>query len=370
MTPRSALTVMAVAGGMFVLGYLTGRGAAGAPKPAMSVKEDQPGSLRDSSGLPPTMPQRLPDAADRAKGARHRSAIESLLTDGAPPTPLTPEEIASYVQLNNADAQSLLAAFETSQDIQWLQQAAEAHPDDPRVMFAVINFGDDSIPGDRLDWIGKLSQAAPDNALADYLSAAELLKRGKPDEAIRSLLGAQGKTTFDDYTIHTLQAAEEMHTRAGRSPAEAKATAGIQTRLPHLKELRDLGRGMAMLYGERVAAGNTQSADSIAAAGLNMGRHMSVGSGNRYLLNELVGIATEKIFLDALDPNQEHAFLDRPTAELQQELQKQRDNIKALAGRFNPETMSDADVIAYFDRVKLYGEYETLKWLYNRSTGQ
>lgn len=362
MTPRTLIPGLALAGLVFGLGYWMGSRSSGGSSPAHSTKGGA-GSVSSVSGarLNP-----VPGASERAAGARQNTPLARLLSEGEPPKPLTSEEVEAYVRLNHANAQSLLAAFETDKDMNWLRQAAGKFPDDPRVMFAVVNFGDDTIPGRRQEWLDKLARAAPENALVDYLSASEQLKQKNPEGAIRALLAAQGKTSFDDYTMHTIQSAEEMHARAGRSPAEAKAMAGTQTRLPHLQELRNLGREMAKLYETRRRAGDASTANEIAAAGLNMGRHMSVGAGNRYLLNELVGIATEKVFLDALDPSVEHPFLDRPLAELQRELQKQRDNIKTVAAAVDLEKMSDADVIAYFDRMKLYGEYETLKWFYAR----
>ncbi len=363
MTPRTLIPGLALAGLVFGLGYWMGSRSSDDSSPAPSTKG---GADRVSSASGARL-NPVPGASERAAGARQNTPLGRLLSEGEPPKPLTSEEVAAYVRLNNANAQSLLAAFETDKDINWLRQAAANFPDDPRVMFAVVNFGDASIPGARQEWLDKLARAAPENALIDFLSASERLKQNDPEGAIRALRAAQGKTSFDDYTMHTIQSAEEMHTRAGRSSAEAKAMAGIQTRLPHLQEVRNLGREMAKLFEARWRTGDIATANEIAAAGLNMGRHLSVGTGNRYLINELVGIATEKVFLDALDPSAEHPFLDRPLAELQQELQKQRDNIKTVAAAVDLEKMPDADVIAYFDRMKLYGEYETLKWFYARN---
>ncbi len=368
MTPRALIPAFALAGLVFSLGYWMGGRSVVAPDPERSL----PGAPDNASaafaqrssgaGIRPA-----PGATERVAGARQNTPLGRLLSEGEPAEPLSSEDVAAYVRLNNANAQSLLAAFETDKDMNWLRQAAGEFPDDPRVLFAVVNFGDDSIPGARREWLDRLARAAPENALVDYLSASEQLKQENPEGAIRALLAARGKTSFDDYTMHTIQSAEEMHARAGRAPAEAKAMAGTQTRLPHLQELRNLGREMVKLYETRRQAGDAATANEIAAAGLNMGRHMSVGAGNRYLINELVGIATEKVFLDALDPSAEHPFLDRPLAELQQDLRKQKDNIKTVAASVDLETMSDADVVAYFDRMKLYGEYETLKWFYERN---
>lgn len=371
MNARASILTFVAGAAIFAAGFWLGQSSS-------DVAGHGAGGSPDGDGAPPSVAASIPvvtesatlfpDAKDRVLGARASSLLAKLLVDGTFEEKLTPEQIEAYVNRNNSAAESLLAAFETSRELKWLKQAAEMYLDDPRVMFAVINF--DALPEQRRDWIERFKEASPNNALADYFSASDYLKQGKKDEALRAFMGAAGKTGFDDFTRHTIQSAEEMHTMAGHSLAEAKAIAGVQTRLPHLQQMRDLGRDMVKLQQEYSQAGNVEAANEIAALGMQMGRHMSMGEGGTFLVSQLVGIGTEKMFLNSLDSAADNAFLDRPVDTLQQEIKNQFENIRELGRNVDVGSLSETDVIAYFDRVKLYGEYETMKWFYNRKTGR
>ena len=157
---------------------------------------------------------------------------------------------------------------------------------------------------------------------------------------------------------------------AGRSPAEAKAIAGFQMQLPHLKQLRDLGKEMAKMQKQSQAAGDSDRAREMAATGLQMGRQMSMGEGGSYLINQLVGIAIERNVLDALDPGAENSFLGRSLEELQQELTDQKDEIAALVKSVNLDQMSEQEMTAYVDRMKLHGEFASMKWFRDRQANR
>lgn len=352
---------------IFAAGYWMGRSSSGEAE-GRSGEPVETGSRPAIAAAEEEAAHLIPDAKDRVAGVRESTLLEKLLGSGELKERLTPQQIEAYLKQNNNAAESLLAAFESSQDLKFLKQAAEMYPDDPRVMFAVINF--DAFPEQRRDWIDRFKEASPNNALADYFSAADYLKQGRKEDAAAAFRNAANKTGFDDFTRHTIQSSEEMYTLAGKSAAEAKAIAGVQTRLPHLQQLRNFGREMVKLEQASRQAGDLAAADEIAALGLQMGRHLSMGEGGTYLINQLVGVATEKMFLNGLDPATENAFLDRPLASLQQELEDQKENIRELAKNVDLSSLSEADVIAYFDRIKLYGEYETMKWFYNRQAGR
>ncbi len=369
MNARRAIPILALTLAVFGLGFWLGVRSASKPPPTDPAPAETPFTDNLAGNFDSArLSDLVPDAAARAAAAKKESALAAILGGGDLTAPLDPADVAAFVTLNRTNAQSLLAAFENTHDLQWLRLAVERHPDDPRVMLAVVNH--DAFPGEKRAWLDRLADAAPDNPLVDYLSAADHLKDKDPDAALEALLNAGGKTGFNDYTLDTIQGAEEMRARSGQSPSVAKAAASVQTRLPHLQQIRDLGREMVKVYQAKVSAGDIDSANRIAAAGLEMGRHLSVGDGNRFLINELVGIVTEKTFLEALDPTVEHPFLNRPLPDLKQELENQRENIKTLGRYVDVEKMSGQDAVEYFDRMKLYGEYDTLKWFYERGGGR
>jgi len=109
------------------------------------------------------------------KNAGHTNLVERLLRGEE--VKLTPEQISAYLEANHRNAESLLAAALATDDPAYLTEAKERFPNDPRVQFAAI-FKSDS-PEERRQWLDRLKQTAPDNALPDYLSALDDLKAGR-----------------------------------------------------------------------------------------------------------------------------------------------------------------------------------------------
>ena len=155
MNARLIPTMAAVAAIMYAMGFWLGRGSARKQQPEVisPLPPQPPSGQAASTGF------RIPSTDERAAAKKTRSLLGSLFSGGASENPLSPEDIEAYVALSRTNAQSLLAAFETSHDLKWLQQAAEKYPDDPSVMFAVANF--DAFPGQKQEWLDKLGAAAP-----------------------------------------------------------------------------------------------------------------------------------------------------------------------------------------------------------------
>ena len=55
----------------------------------------------------------------------------------------------------------------------------EKYPNDPQVAFEAL-FAKDLSPEQRRQWLSAFEQSAPDNPLANYLSARDYLKAGHP----------------------------------------------------------------------------------------------------------------------------------------------------------------------------------------------
>ena len=111
------------------------------------------------------------------------------------------------------------------------REAKERFGSDPRVQFTAV-FNSDS-PEERSQWLDQLKQAAPDNALPNYLRAFDDLKAGRTEQGVQELTAAAGKAGFEDYALDFIQSAEEAYRSAGCSEAEAKMIAGMGLPLPH-----------------------------------------------------------------------------------------------------------------------------------------
>lgn len=279
---------------------------------------------------------------------------------------LPPESIAVYLERNRTNAESLLGAFQVTGDPAYLRSAADLFPDDPRVQLQVATH--EAFAGERRGWLDRFKQSSPENSIGDYLSAREHFKSGNRDAAIQDLLASATKADFNDFTIEKIQAIEEAHLLAGKSPAEAKGVAFSNVHLPHLVQLRDLAKDMAALQGQYMNAGDQASAERMAQIGATLGHHLSDGGGASSILNQLVGLIIEEELLKRPSPSTVWGFLGRNTGERLAEIQARKDVVRGGARLFNEwlPNASEADLISYFDRVKMYGEPAAISWLASR----
>ena len=97
-----------------------------------------------------------------------------------------PQTIWSFIK------SSLLAAYRASGDRGLLEEAMKSYPTDPKVAFEAV-FTEDTSPEQRRQWLNTFEQMAPDNALANYLSARDYFKAGQTDQAVQELTSAAGK---------------------------------------------------------------------------------------------------------------------------------------------------------------------------------
>jgi RNA polymerase sigma factor (sigma-70 family) len=140
---------------------------------------------------------------------------------------LTAAQVEVYLKDYRTNAASLLAAYRTSGAPALLQEAMEKYPNDPQVALAAAMSIADGSPDltpeeiqQRRQWLNAFEQSAPDNALANYLSALNYFNSGQIDQGLRELIAASGKQ-LDDYVLNSEQADEEAYRSAGYSAAEA-----------------------------------------------------------------------------------------------------------------------------------------------------
>ena len=325
----------------------------------------------------PRMAMEPPVAEPQADNARPTSLLTRLL-DGDEAFTLSVLQVESYLQDNRRSAESLLAAFRATDDPALLREAVERYPNDPRVNFAAyFGFRKESSPEDRRERLEAFKQSAPDNALANYLSAQDHFNSGQTDQAVQELIAAAGKSKFQDYSGEFVQNAEEAYRAAGFSEADAKAVAAFGLPLPQLAELRRLGQNLGELATLYQQAGDEASAQAAWQMGVNLGRQVGEPSGQNYLISDLVGLAIERQILERMDPagpydNAGHTVKDRL-----EELARRREMYKEFqgpvdaSGRWSSptevmESLSEQDRVSFFDRIKVSGEIEALRWARNR----
>jgi hypothetical protein len=289
-----------------------------------------------------------------------------LLSEDGEALRLPQEVIDRWLASGRTNAEDLLAARQAGGGSELLRMALTNFPNDPRVLFAASALDDG--PEARRARLDRFKAAAPDNALADYLSAREHFKNGQPEQAQADLLAASGKSGFQDYVRDSIQNAEELYLQSGKSPAEAKALAATTALLPHLAQLKGLAQEMATLQRQYLGAGDAASAEHLAQVGLQLGQHLGTGEAANTLISQLVGIAVERIVLNPLDPERNYEFLGGSVREHISQLDARRAAVKQDTQLFDTwmRNATDADFISYFDRFKIYGESSAMAWIRQR----
>jgi hypothetical protein len=276
---------------------------------------------------------------------------------------LRPEALESFLRQNRTNAESLLAAYQATQDPLYLKLAGEQHPNEPLVAFQIV--ANNIFPEQQREWLDRLKALDPDNALANYLSARHFFETAQPQQAIEELRAAALKPGIHDYLSERMQVLEELYLSSGMPPAEAKALGMTGLALPMLPQLKELAREALALQRQYAVAGDTASAELLAQYQILLARHLSQGQGATCLVNQRVAMAMERGVLDLLDPARSYDFLGQSPAERLTALQNQTTRMEETIrwfGQWLPQA-SDTELIAYIDRVKLYGEPAAIQWL-------
>ncbi|HWN96834.1 MAG TPA: hypothetical protein VNT99_17530 [Methylomirabilota bacterium] len=270
--------------------------------------------------------------------------------------------MAEYLRQYGTNVETLLA----TQDKDHLKLAAELFPNDPRVQYAVV--ARDIFPEARREWLDRFKASAPDNALAGYLSAREYLRAGDREQGLKDFAEAARRPHYNDYSLEQVLNMEDAQLSAGRGLAEAKVAAGSGLLLPQLAALKGLSQDIQQMQKDYIAAGDRASAEALAQMGRSLAQQLTTGEGSRVLINQLVGAAIERIVLSPLGTDYQPAFLDGTVQQRFDELQTFRQSVKELIQGFEPwmTGASETELISYFDRMKLQGEYKALLWLQNR----
>jgi len=141
----------------------------------------------------------------------HTNLLARLL-NGEGISKLRAKQVQSYLEENHTGVGSLLAAFQTTDDRTFLQEAIRKYPTDPRL--DLVAWFRSQSPEERRQWLDAFKPSAPDNAFVNYLSARDYFKSGQIDQAVQELLVAATKL-IQDYSLDFVQHGEEAYRAAG-----------------------------------------------------------------------------------------------------------------------------------------------------------
>lgn len=313
-------------------------------------------------------PAMQPTAETKALPAEELQATNLYVRfkDKAPK--LTADQVAAYLKANGRKASSLLAAYRTSSDPALLREAMGKYPNDPQVAFEAA-ISTRLTPEEKRPWLNAFEQSAPDNALANYLSARDYFKAGQTDQAVQELTAASGKPQFQDFTLNRMQDDEEAYLSAGYSVAEAETIASRSLELPYLSDVKQLGRDTIALANTYGQSGDQNSAQAALQMAMNMGQTLlDAPSSSSALISQLVGMSIERLALGAMDPNSPYGQSGQTVQDQLNQLTQNRAAIQDLTQQAESlmPTMSDQDWITYTNRRLIFGEVAALQWVVSK----
>ena len=283
-----------------------------------------------------------------------------------PPKPPR-DKVEAWLAKHSRNATSLLAAFRAMGDTNYLNEAATNFPDDPHVELAVL--ARDEFPADRRKWLDLFKASSPSNSLANYFSAQDYFKNGNPDAAVNELLAASGKPQFDSHGMEVQLDAEELYLDSGKSLTEAATLAMADMSredLPELATIKRVDQGIADLMQQKLTAGDAGSAANLAQMGMIIADKLDSGDNGKYIINQLVGMATEAIVLQRLDQNTAYDFLGGQTpAQVLQAHKQQIVAFRDIYANFQAAypSMTEAELNNYRRRSQIYGETAAMQWV-------
>ncbi|MCX6902388.1 MAG: hypothetical protein NTW03_02675 [Verrucomicrobia bacterium] len=302
-----------------------------------------------------------------------------LNNDGKPPE-LSRAQVESYLAQNRRSAESLLAAFRLTHDRALLQEAAEKYPNDPRVHYAGWSSAcrdSNSSPEERRQWLGAFKQSAPENALANYLSAQDYFKSGQTDQAVEELIAASSKAKFQSYAAEAVQSLEEAYLSAGYSAVESKAAAAYSDAsfqaAPPYSELKRLAESLVELSKGYRLTGDEASARAVVQMGVELAQRVEQSAGgSSFVTQNGTGVRIQRILFDSMDVNAPFGEAGQTVQDQLNALTQRGKSWSGLWKQAEPtlRAMSNQDLITYFDRMKTFGEVAALRWLVDRQSNQ
>jgi len=309
------------------------------PAPAIQVS-DSSGSGVDT----PTLYSRLKDKDLKLKAA----------------------QLEAYLAANGRSAASLLAAYRTTSDPALLSEAMRNFPDNPEVAFEAATRKDVS-PDEQRHWLDVLKKSAPDNALANYLSALDDFKTAQTDQAVKEFTAAAGKH-FEDYSSQRYQNDTEAYLAAGSSVPDAKFAAGTGLTLPQLQMIKDAGLDMIELAKSYQQTGDSASAQAAMQMAISLGQRYGTSSPGEPVLSQLVGLSIEMRALNAMDPNAAYGNNGQTVQDQLSQIKQQHDSLRQQSEQVNAllPSMSEQEWAIYNDRWLTLGEQNAYQWVINR----
>jgi hypothetical protein len=274
------------------------------------------------------------------------------------------QDIYLYVQAKGSNAVSLVAAFESTREKDYLKAAAQKFPDDPFVLSKALMWLDMS-EDERAKMIEDFKKSSPTNAFANLLAAKEAMKRGDTQKALAELAAGKGKG-YNEYFAESTEGLQEAYLAAGHETAEAKTLGMAEITLPHLAPLKEVGRQFVELAEKAAAAGDQKTAQNLLMANWVIGQKLREASDSVPIITQLVGVAIQNATLKNWPAGV--PFNGQNIDEVRTATIADTKELKSGAPVFDKwfPTAPDDEIITYMDTTVTAGEREAIRWLKER----
>jgi hypothetical protein len=150
--------------------------------------------------------------------------------------------------------------------------------------------------------------------------------------------------------------------------AEAKTIPSMQLLLPQLAQMKELSQNLTELAKSYREAGDESSAHAALLITANLGRRYSTISPGEPEISQLVGIAIERIALNAMDANSVYGSDGQTVKDRLDQLTQQNGQLRQLAQQTEAlqSRMTEQDWISYKDRWRNFGEEAAGRWLIDK----
>lgn len=268
----------------------------------------------------------------------------------------------SWLESKKGNARSYAEALVTvgvlTNNPDLIRQGIQTDPQNGRLLFI-----GSTLPAfskeERMEMSKRLQAAAPDNAMAGYLSAAYLSEAGQTDAALQVLKGSVAQPKMDDYRAATQQKTEEALIAAGLSPETAKIKSVFDANGGHLIQLHSLVKSLK----EQESSLSPDEASELRSMTASIGQRIGEQSKSGYLIDRLVAIKIEETTLKGLQDDAPSPYAGLTVSEARESIAAERAELRELSKSIPVIDMKDKALMGlYVDRVRAVGEIEAAKW--------
>jgi hypothetical protein len=182
------------------------------------------------------------------------------------------------------------------------------------------------------------------------------VRRGRPCWGLDSPL-------FADYSRQIIDGSEQAYLAAGYEPQAAAVSAMFSLTLERSQTLMSLADSLKGLQDEFIRTADFDAAEPTVIIGLTLGQRMQ--EQGPYLIDQLMGNAIERKFLQQLDPLTAAGPGGQTAAERLAALDANLLEIRTLSGGAAERlaTMDEATRGQYLAKMKAEGELAALRWV-------